>query len=781
MSTRRRPANRRQALIGMAGLMAATASAAVPDRQARPLAVPAAQPDAAEPAAPAAVRIGGWLGGRIDANAGQRLLNIELQPLLAGFQRKPGSHPWIGEHIGKWLHAATLAWAYNGDERLRTRMDQVVRDLVAAQEADGYLGTYEPGQRFVLQPGADWDVWSHKYNLIGLLTYHRHTGDAAALQAARRAADLLLATFPARRSILAAGTHMGMAATSVLEPMVLLYRITAETRYLDFARYLVRSWDEPGGPAIVRSLLSGRAVTQVANAKAYEMLSNLVGLVDLARVTGDAQHLQAALLAWQDIVDRRLTITGTTSCWEHFQASDDRRDDLQAHLGETCVTTTWIQFNAALLQLTGQARFADEVERATYNHLCAAQHPQGDDWCYFTPLHGRKRYLSEITCCHSSGPRGLALAPQLAYLRGRVGDADALMVNTFEPSSVTLLLDGQAVTVEQRSDFPQRGGSQLLLRLAQLARFALRVRQPAWAGRLRIEGAKQQDGWLTLPPRRWADGDRIDVHYTLQGRLHEGDHANQGRAALTWGPFVMAHDAALNPGLPPSHRLGFASARVQPASSPGQPLRLTVPMQALPGADGRRAVRATWLPYADAGASGTAVRVWLRGPGRTQRTDAESRLLDGRGQASRGPAAAAASINDDELDPVITTADGTAATQDWFAVTLAQPASARRFVFVPGTATDQGGWFDTRQGPPLMQVQAVADGPWQTLGPLADYPATTDTDAGALANDWDRHGYTLALAEPVRFVAVRVIGRPAGAGDAQRAHASCAELQAFLR
>ena len=60
--------------------------------------------------------------------------------------------------------------------------------------------------------------------------------------------DLLIATFPAKKSILAAGTHVGMAATSVLEPIVLLYRFTGDERYLDFARYIVKSWDEPNGP-----------------------------------------------------------------------------------------------------------------------------------------------------------------------------------------------------------------------------------------------------------------------------------------------------------------------------------------------------------------------------------------------------------------------------------------------------------------------------------------------------------------------------------------------------
>ena len=116
--------------------------------------------------------------------------------------------------------------------------------------------------------------------------------------------DLLIATFPAKKSILAAGTHVGMAATSVLEPIVLLYRFTGDDRYLEFARYIVKAWDEPGGPKIIATLLTEKKVNKTANGKAYEMLSNLVGLCELARATGDRKLLEPVTNAWKDIVEQ---------------------------------------------------------------------------------------------------------------------------------------------------------------------------------------------------------------------------------------------------------------------------------------------------------------------------------------------------------------------------------------------------------------------------------------------------------------------------------------------
>ncbi len=539
-------------------LLTALAIAARPDAgeiEPLPPKAPARVADALEMLSPAAVHIDGWIGKRIDANVQQRLLPIDTEPLLAGFRHKPGNHPWIGEHVGKWMHAATLAWAYTGDPQLRKKLDQVAAELVRCQEPDGYLGTYVPEKRFGLYRGSDWDVWSHKYNLIGLLTYYRYTGDPAALRACRKMGNLLIATFPAKRSILAAGTHLGMAATSVLEPVVLLYRATGDTRYLDFARYVVRSWDEPGGPKIMATLLAGKGVDKTANGKAYEMLSNLVGLCELYRVTGDEQLLRAVRNAWQDIVDNRLYITGSASAGEHFRDAHELPNGAEACICETCVTVTWMQLNLQLLRLTGEAKYGNQFERSLYNHLAAAQFPRGDDWCYFTPLEGRKRYDKQITCCHSSGPRGMAIAPQAAYFRGHDRDGDTLIVNTLETSSATMKLGGKSLTIEQFSAFARRGLSSFVVHVDDEATFGVKIRVPEWAAPAEVKIADKRinadaAGWVCLPARSWKDGDRFALRFNLGPRPIVGNYGNAGRAALEWGPLVMACDQDENPALP---------------------------------------------------------------------------------------------------------------------------------------------------------------------------------------------------------------------------------------
>ncbi|WP_337177771.1 beta-L-arabinofuranosidase domain-containing protein [Paludisphaera sp.] len=737
-------------------------------------------PDAARLLSPSRIQLGGWLGGRVALNESARLREVDMEPLLAGYRRRPGSHPWIGEHVGKWLHAATLAWANTGDEALKAKLDAVVAELVACQEPDGYLGTYEPGRRFGLFPGADWDVWSHKYNLIGLLTYHRYTGDAKALDACRKMADLLIATFPAERSILAAGTHVGMAATSVLEPVVLLYRATGEAKYLDFARYIVASWDEPGGPGILSRLAAGKGVDEVGNGKAYEMLSNLVGLCELARATGDRRYLDPVIHAWDDVVANRLYLTGSASAREHFLAAHVLPNGASAHVGEVCVTTTWIQLSLQLLRFTGERKYADEIERAAYNHLAAAQHPAGSDWCYYTALEGRKKYDAHITCCHSSGPRGIALVVQEAYLLSEIDGRPAVIVETRETSRATIPTPVGEVVLEQRSEFPRVGRSTLTIRAPRPVALTLAIPRPWWSRRQTVSarGSSAElrvlpDGGIILASDAWVDGTEIQINLDLELKAAPGGDSNPDRQALTWGPFVLAYDEARNPEGPPARAVGFTpvEGRVEPTAGDG--LAFTVPVV---GKSPSTPTPGVFVPFAEAGATGGAYRVWLRAPGVALVPNAsllayaeESRSREGNVEGS---------INDGDPESYVVTFDDRKPRdgEDWYAVDLAAPARVGRVVYRHGNSFHDGGWFDASKGKPRIEVRREPGGPWEPVGELADYPATDATRDACIAPG---QAFELKLKETIEVVGARVIGTPASGDAPDQAFSSCAELEAF--
>jgi uncharacterized protein len=216
------------------------------------LSVPDQVADRFVPAPYGSQKIGGILGERMRVNLEGRLLQVDEKGIIECFQHRPGAQDWAGEHAGKFLHAAVNTWLYTRDERIKTLMDRIARQMIATQLSDGYLGTYTDDKRWT-----SWDVWVHKYDLIGLLSYYQATGNGPALDASKKVGDLLYRTFgtgSGQKDIIKSGEHMGMAATSVLEPMAYLYRLTGDPKYLEFCNYIVSSWNQPNGPAVFSAL-----------------------------------------------------------------------------------------------------------------------------------------------------------------------------------------------------------------------------------------------------------------------------------------------------------------------------------------------------------------------------------------------------------------------------------------------------------------------------------------------------------------------------------------------
>ena len=599
--------------------------------------LPAAEvADKEVPIQPSQLQLTGWLGQRVEANWKNRLLTINLDERLRPFKNPSEGGGWSGEHIGKWLHASCLAWQYSHDAKLRSRIEEAAKTLIAAQGSDGYLGTYAKAKRW-----GGWDVWTHKYNLIGLLAVYETFQDPEPLAAARKIGDLLAATFgdaPGQRDIIRAGEHVGMAATSVLEPIVLLYRDTRDPRYLAFARYIVRSYDQPHGPKIVAALTAHGSVYKTANGKAYEMMSNLVGLCELYRVTGDAAYLKACQNAYADIVANRMYLTGGTSLGEHFQA-DHHLPNLGA-VSENCAQVTWLQLCLELLRITGEAKYADTLERIVYNHLLAAQLPSGESLCYFTPLMGSKPYDRGCNCCTSSGPRGINLVTTFAYATA----PGAVIVNLYEPSTLATTVSGVPVKITQQTRYPLDGKVVLTVDPQQAVQFDLRLRIPAWCKSCQATlngrpAAAGPAGSYCGFSRHWQKGDTVQVEFAMPAVLVRGTHTNEGLVAVCRGPLVLAFDSRLSPGRSAAHVSPAAQAdgtwKLASVAAPEGTLAhafagegLTVAVENGQVVEKKVPLRMT--SFAEAGAGGKPFAVWFPTPERLKRASQDSLDKPGR-------------------------------------------------------------------------------------------------------------------------------------------------------
>lgn len=559
------------------------------------------------------VRLGSLLGEALDANARGRLSHFivdEHSPAIAIFapERRVTNveGDWYGEHAGKWLYATAKAAARTADAELLGRLRRVADFLVGVQEADGYLGTYAPERRFMRrQPPKPlnwngepsvrtWDIWTHAYLVLGLLEVHRHFPESRYLDAARGIGDLCWRTLiDDGIDITELGNHHGMSATVLMDPMTELYLVTGEQRYLELALHMLGQADGNPALALLQRADAGADASEIATGKAYQLAWNLVGLAKLYRVTGDATYRRVLDRMWHSIRDHHLTLGGGP--WggvAHRSREVFNPAGVFSPYGyvETCSSLAWIQLNRELLAISGEAKYAEEIERTAYNDLLGAQAPNGEDWCYYVFPNGRRVHTTYWRCCKSSGAMALEELPGVAYARTE----DGVAVHMYGAGAAEFVLQAAGkVVLEQRTAYPFEGEVRLKLAVEHDARFAMRLRVPSWAAGASIdvggEAVETMPGAYAVIERVWRNGDEIVLRFPMVVRTHRAMNRNvqESRApdgepvrqqvlrfdylAVTRGPLVYAtglidgfkvEETLLVPGGPESEWLEVLSGDV---------------------------------------------------------------------------------------------------------------------------------------------------------------------------------------------------------------------------
>ena len=500
----------------------------------------------------AGIELGGLFGEALDASRRGRLSHFirdARSPAIALFEPAHAERnvegDWYGEHAGKWLWAAARAAARQRDEALAGRVQEVARHLAALQRADGYLGTYAPARRFTQpQPARSpswdgapalrtWDVWTHAYLILGFLEVHRHFPDPSLLGAARRIGDLCWRAFAEHGiDVTGLGNHHGLSAAVLLDPAVELFFATGEQRYLELARLIVHQAEARAELKLLSAATGIADASEIGTGKAYQLCWMLVGLAKLHRATGDASLLTAVRRVHGNIRAHHLTLGGGP-----WGGVGQRSREVFNPAGffspegyvETCSTFAWIQLNRELLDITGDAAFAEEVERSACNDLLGALAPDGENWCYYSFPNGRRVHTTEWRCCKSSGAMALEELPDIAYRRHADG---GIAINLYGPGRATLATGTAGeVGLEQDTRYPFDGEIRIRVRRQRASRFALHLRIPAWAERavVRVNGADAGPAaagrYLRLE-RNWTAGDEIALSLPMSPRLHRAVNRN---------------------------------------------------------------------------------------------------------------------------------------------------------------------------------------------------------------------------------------------------------------
>lgn len=498
----------------------------------------------------------GFVGEKLQASYQNRILAQDVDRLIAPFNNRTEASCWQSEFWGKWFTSAALAYRYHPDPKLKAILDKAVTGLMQTQTPDGYIGNYAENKRM-----EQWDIWGRKYCMLGLLAYYDLTGNTQSLDAAKKLADHLIQELKSKNALLVKkGNHRGMAASSVLEPITLLYNRTKDKRYLDFAEEIVREWETTDGPQLI-----SKAGTDVSNRfpkpnnwfswdqgqKAYEMMSCYEGLLELYRITGKPQYKEAVEKTWANINETEINIAGSGSSVECWFGGKQLQTMPIAHYQETCVTATWIKLSQQLLRLTGDSKYADAIEQTYYNALLGSMKPDGSDWAKYSPLAGQRLEGGEqcgmgLNCCVASGPRGLFTLPLTAVM----SEKDGATVNFFIDGSYHVQIPGgNPIDITQQTDYPVSGNINLKISLTQNETFTLRVRIPAWSKQsvVTINGENFSNivpGQYAEIKRNWKPGDIVNVALDMRARLMQLGSPQQN-IAIVRGPVVLARDARL--------------------------------------------------------------------------------------------------------------------------------------------------------------------------------------------------------------------------------------------
>jgi len=562
---------------------------------------------------------GGPLKAAQDRNA-EYLLSLSPDRMMAFLRQAAGLEPkaegyggWDGParqltgHIaGHYLSGVSLMYAATGDPRFKERADYLVAELGAVQDkhGDGYIGAQTnrdktPGKTLYAQLAAGdirssgfdlngmWSPWYVQHKIFaGLRDAHRFAGSREALEVETRFAawaEGVLAKLDDAQIQKMLGTEFG----GMNEVLVDLYADTGDTRWLVLAdRFDHRAFVEP----LVRGedILRGKH----GNTQVPKML----GVLSRYAVTGRPADGTAAAFFWERVALHHSFATGGHGRNEYFGEPDKLDDMIEGRTAETCNVYNMIKMSRALFALDPQVRYADFHERALFNHILGSMDPADGATCYMVPVgQGVAREYQDMqedfTCCVGSGMESHALHGDGLYYES----GDTLWVNIYAPSTANWSAAG--VRLAMTTSFPEGEDAAIRLDLKKPRRFAIALRRPFWAGEgfsVAVNGKRVKDpgpaGSYVRLDRKWRTGDRVELVLPKTLRL-EALPDNPERAAILWGPLVLAGD--LGPIPPRQPRDESVATSATAAQWPSTPVLVTAaasPGEWIKPAEGRPGV-----------------------------------------------------------------------------------------------------------------------------------------------------------------------------------------------
>ncbi|MBR7141591.1 MAG: glycoside hydrolase family 127 protein [Clostridia bacterium] len=453
---------------------------------------------------------------------------------------------WRGEYWGKMMRGAVLVYKYTRDEEFFKILTDTVKHIMSVAEEDGRISAYTRDNEF-----KSWDMWCRKYVILGCEYYLEVCKDEQLkkeiITFISRSADYIMAHVGEGKLSITRTSNfwLGINSSSILEPIVKLYKWTGDKKYLDFATYIVNTGAAEGINIFELAYENKLLPYQYGVPKAYEMMSCFEGLLEYYYVTGVEKYKKAVVNFANAILASEISIIGcsgiTHELFDHTSARQTVKYD--GVMQETCVTVTWMKFCSRILELTGDSKYADAMEKSFYNAYLGAvnekkreshkAHELYMNWHNlklkpsilpfdsYSPLTPGKRgqgvggamNLCDDTyygCCACIGAAGVGVFAQNAITASKEG----ITVNFYETGKANFGYCDAQIAVAVETEYPVNGKIKIRVTADKPTQFTLKLRSPEWA--------KGTTGYIAYD-KVWSD-ETIELNFDMPLVFHYPQH-----------------------------------------------------------------------------------------------------------------------------------------------------------------------------------------------------------------------------------------------------------------
>lgn len=472
--------------------------------------------------------------------------------------------------VYKTIEGASYSLQTYPDKKLQKYIDSVLVIVAGAQEPDGYLYTartmnpkhphnWAGKERWVAVENLSHEFYNLGHMIEGAVAHYQATGKRNFLDIAIKYADCVcreIGNGPQQKKYVPGHQIAEMA-------LVKLYMVTGDKKYLDQAKFFLDTrgytsrkdaYSQAHKPVVEQDEAVGHAV------RAVYMYS---GMADVAAITGDSSYIKAIDKIWDNIVSKKIYITGGIGARHAGEAFGNNYElpNLSAYC-ETCAAIGNVYMNYRLFLLHGDAKYFDVLERTLYNGLISGVSLDGGSFFYPNPLSSNGKYSRKpwfgCACCPSNVSRFIPSLPGYVYAVKN----DQVYVNLYLSNKAELKVDKKKILLEQETGYPWNGDIRLKITQGNQD-FTMKLRIPGWvrgnvlpgdlysytnnqkpAYQVAVNGQTVEsdvnDGYLSIA-RKWKKGDVVEVHFDMIPRIVKANpkvEADHGRVAVERGPIV---------------------------------------------------------------------------------------------------------------------------------------------------------------------------------------------------------------------------------------------------